>query len=463
MANSDYADRWAAASAALKQQTAQDPAAGAFPGQTYPGQKIMIADPTDPNQPPVPPSQQGVPAGAFDTQAPPMPGPAPQGALPPPDAATPPVNPGAPGAIATAEPPLTHDQLWAKMPDEVKTKILDQVEKSGVDVNHLFDSKVKTGEIQVDDADVKKPLTKEQKLEYISEVALRTASNLNRPGLNGFGDFADAKLATDARRSAIAQAEQDKQEAEQARAQQNAILDQRQKNLLDRQDRSDVARETRADIRQVGSEKRQQERLDAEAKLKAQEGNLDRASREKIANIQASGEGRKGAQIQIGDDGVLNSIVNGKATPVTHTVDGKEVPFTVKDKKFIGLTEEKAAELAEQAADNTLKDSKSARELRTQMADELKDPNSAASQAGIKGVHAYAVFSARRDLESAHTRALAQQVQAKGTSVPQAAAPPPTSGKIAPSSNRAPKEGDIIANGKGQRMVRKGDTWQPLQ
>jgi hypothetical protein len=147
------------------------------------------------------PAQQA-PAGAFGS-GPPQ-GPAPQvgafSALPA----------GAPAASAQPQdqdhPPMSAQQLWKDMPDEFKGQIEKQITDSGLDVDHTFAAKVDQGEIDPP----KKEMTRQEKLGYLAEVALRTMSNLSRPGTQSISDFADAKLATDARRGAIETAETDR-------------------------------------------------------------------------------------------------------------------------------------------------------------------------------------------------------------------------------------------------------------
>lgn len=140
------------------------------------------------------------PAGAFGG-VPPQ-GPAPQtgafSAGPAPGITAPKTDPDAP--------PLTASQLWKDMPDQFKGQIEKQIADSGMNVDQTYAAKVEEGEIEPP----KKAPTLQEKLGYLAEVALRTMSNLSRPGTQGFSDFADAKLATDARRGAIETAETDR-------------------------------------------------------------------------------------------------------------------------------------------------------------------------------------------------------------------------------------------------------------
>lgn len=145
------------------------------------------------SQPPTPS------AGAFGAVSPQ--GPAPQ------TSAFSAAAPSAPAPQArTEQPPLTAAQLWRDMPDEFKGQIEKQISESGMNVDQTFASKVEEGEIEPP----KKEPTLQEKLGYLAEVALRTMSNLSRPGTQGISDFADAKLATDARRGAIETAETDR-------------------------------------------------------------------------------------------------------------------------------------------------------------------------------------------------------------------------------------------------------------
>lgn len=270
------------------------------------------------------------------------------------------VTPTSP-AFQEARKPLSAKALYEQMPPEHKKELLSQIEKSGTDVNHLFQSHVDSGDIQISDQDVRKPLTKEQKLGYITEVAMRTLSNMNRPGPQGIGAWADASLETDQRRGALQQQADAENRRSQGEKEQQANIDRRQQNLLDRQDRSDFNRENRADARQAVSDTR----LDTRLAAQQTEGAADRASREKIAGM----EGRAGRNSSvIGEDGILRWVdSNGKARKVTETVDGKDVPVKIPPKfNTGGIDQDTIARIAGKQAETMMKDRKLVNKLKAQ-------------------------------------------------------------------------------------------------
>lgn len=264
--------------------------------------------------------------------------------------------------LTSGSAPVSAKDLYRQMPAETKRELLGSVEKTGMDVDQFFQSKVDSGEIQIADEDVRKPLTKEQKLGYITEVALRTISNLGRKGTSGFSDFADARLATDARRGAIEQATQQQNQQLQMSATQQALQDIRQERLLGRQDRADASREARADARQNASDTRADKRqAAADANAAA-----DRKNRLEIA-VMEKRAGRNAGSTIIGEDGILRWVdSNGKARKVTEDDgSGKQVPVKVPPKfNTGGLDQDTIARLAGKQAEIMLKDRKLVRKLK---------------------------------------------------------------------------------------------------
>lgn len=173
------------------------------------------------------------------------------------------------GAIDQAEgPPISAAELWKQMPAEQKDALLKQL--GHVDVDQEYDRMVSSGAI----APTKKNPTKHDKLGYIAEVALRTLSNMGRPGDQGINAWADAVLDTDTRRAAVDQAQMDRNAAALERARLETREDTKEARKNKRED-AEVVRKQAADI------------AAAEGKnaFEAEQNRLQRESAERIAGM----------------------------------------------------------------------------------------------------------------------------------------------------------------------------------
>jgi hypothetical protein len=233
------------------------------------------------------------PAGAFDAAPPAGPGAAPaQGAF------------DATDAKPMFDGPVSAKDLYSQMPPQAKQALLKQVEQGGVSVDDRFDGLVQSGEIQ---APVKKKLTKEEKLGYLAEVALRTISNMSREGTNSSSDWADAVLATDSRRGALEQAEQERT---------------RQQAEIQRREGREDAKETRQVGREESKETRERAAKGAEIATNqefiAEQNRLNRESEERQAKLRAAQDANRDKKVLIDDGGNMFTLENdGSARPIT--------------------------------------------------------------------------------------------------------------------------------------------------
>lgn len=298
MANSDYVGRYGAA---LRRLQALE--MGGLQG--VPG--TMSAEPP-----------QQSPQGAFGGMPPDMGQPAPQAA--PPQAAQ-------PGAFAQADQPfgdkpMTAADLYKQMPPEAKQQLIAQVEKGGMNVDQRFDSLVAKGEIPNVSGTDKKKLTKEEKLGYLAEVALRTISNLSRDNTTSAADAADAVLATNERRGAIEMADRERQR--------QAAEIQRQEGRADAREQRQYGREDAKENREIA---RGATTLKETQDFTAEQNRLDRESREREAKLRAEQDKRQGQRVLIDDQGGMFTLGDdGRATPIRTT---KEVVETQKGKRGV--------------------------------------------------------------------------------------------------------------------------------
>ena len=292
MANSDYVGRYGAA---LRQLHALE--SGGLSSQ------LPSALGPDAPQPggafgQMPAAPQG---GAFDQMAPA----APQGGPPA-------------GAMQAAEPapmfdkPMSARDLYAQMPPEAKSQLLEQVQKGGMSVDERYDQLVASGEIP-DAPPAKKKMSTEDKLGYLAEVALRTISNLSRPGTDSSADWADAALATNQRRGALEQAETERRRG--------AIEQIRREK---REDERDAAKESRADTRELGRDQREAVRrgieLETTQEFTSQQNKLARESAERIAAMREASERNQGKRVLIDEGGNMFTLGDdNKASPITST------------------------------------------------------------------------------------------------------------------------------------------------
>jgi hypothetical protein len=239
------------------------------------------------------------------------------------------------GAFDKAEPkpmfdkPMTAADVYAQMPPEQKTALLQQVEKNGMSVDKRFDQLVAKGEIP--QVPKKKKMTKEEKLGYLAEVALRTISNLGREGTTSSADWADATLATNERRSALEMAEQE-------RARQQA-------EVIRREGRED-AKETRTVGREEAREQREVARggatIETNQAFTAEQNRLDRESREREARLRAEQDKRQNQKVLVDDGGNMYTLgEDGRAAPIKTT---KEVVEETKGKRGVTVRIRKQVE-----------------------------------------------------------------------------------------------------------------------
>jgi hypothetical protein len=245
------------------------------------------------------------------------------------------VSPGAPSAFVQAEPPVMRHgafdaaeaqgapafgkpmsarDLYKQLPPEQKAVLLQQVEKGGMSVDDRYDSLVASGEVEKPTG--KKKLTKEEKLGYLAEVALRTISNMSRQGTDSSADWADAVLTTDARRGALEQAEQ-----ERARQQAEVL---RKEGREDAKEERVYGREDKKDQRQVAA--RGAEIEDTQA-FTAEQNRLNRESQERMAQLRAAQDANQNAKVLMADDGSMFTLQpDGSAKPIVSRKTVKKTP-----------------------------------------------------------------------------------------------------------------------------------------
>lgn len=176
--------------------------------------------------------------------------------------------------------PISAGDLYKQMPTEAKDAMAAQLKAQGINVDEAYAREVKAGNIPAQE----KTPSHHEKIGYLAEVALRTISNLGREGTNSSADWADAVLATDARREGVS--ERERQEARQ---------DTKEQSAFDRTAAAEQrARAERLSEREEDRGTRTVER-EADKKDRAQERASDRAftRAENAANRKAAAEERK--------------------------------------------------------------------------------------------------------------------------------------------------------------------------
>lgn len=242
------------------------------------------------------------------------------------------------GAFETAEgppmfdKPMTASDMYAQMPPEAKAALVEKVESGGMSVDEKYDALVASGEIKTPPT---KPKTKEEKMGYLAEIALRTLSNLSRPGTESISDFADAKLYTDERRGALEMAEQD-------RVRKHADVRRRES----REERLELGREGRAEKRDTAKETRQAAAKGTELEMTqehtSRENQLNRESEERRAKIRAAQESHRDKRVLMGEDGSMFTLEeDGTAKPITSK---KKVKETKAGKRGVKFTVEREVE-----------------------------------------------------------------------------------------------------------------------
>lgn len=216
------------------------------------------------------------------------------------------------------EKPVSAAELYKQMPDDAKEAMAEQLKAQGIDVDTAYEREVQAGNIVAQ----KKPPSRNEKMGYLAEVALRTISNLGRQGTTSSADWADAVLATDARRDGLA--ERERQETRQDTKEQTAF--QRAQEAEAR------ARAERLAEREADRTARKSER-DEDRTTRSKERDEDRAfTREENARARAAAAadrkaGRQPRTITATDGGVYTLNDDGTATPVTTE---REVDETVR-------------------------------------------------------------------------------------------------------------------------------------
>lgn len=235
-----------------------------------------------------------VPGGAFDAVTP-----------------NPAMDPMSPENMKPATPafdqvegkPLSAKQLYTDMPDEHKAALEKQIDDSGIDVNMQFGRAIATGILPAPEKP--KEMSKRDKIGYLAEVALRTISNMSRPGTSSGADWADATLQTDTRRGAIESVERERELSAAERRRLEQREDTKTAHTEGREDTTTRTAQQRADA------KESRERAEHVAD-KQQEAELEKQkiAREKSANRKTI----------IGDDGQIYTLGdNADATAVTTT------------------------------------------------------------------------------------------------------------------------------------------------
>ena len=212
--------------------------------------------------------------------------------------------PPAQPAMDQAQSPLGIQQLYKDMPDEFKDQLTDQIKKSGRSVEDIYAQKVASGEIA---PPVKRPKTSKEKLGYIAEVALRTLSNLSRPDTLGVSDWADAQLATDQRRGALEQV--DEERFRQATEKQR--LERREDTQLTRKEGREDAAETRRTAGTI-TEAETRRRFESSENKKQREAALE-LERVRSTNEKAN----KPGQVITDENGNVFRLDDTNAKPVT--------------------------------------------------------------------------------------------------------------------------------------------------
>lgn len=205
--------------------------------------------------------------------------------------------------------PISSGDLYKQIPKEVKDQMADHLKENGVDIDQAYQKEVTSGNIVAP----KKEPDKHEKLGYLAEVALRTISNLNRPTKNSAGDWADAVLETDARRSGIDE-----------RARLEARTDAEQAHREGRED----TRFSTIDQRAIQAEERARAQHEADLGATAEENRKNRESQERTARENRASIERTSARprLQPNQEGDLFLINDaGQATPVTQKKKVKTV------------------------------------------------------------------------------------------------------------------------------------------
>lgn len=250
-------------------------------------------------------------AGAFDRQ---LPAPEAGGAFRPTQQRAPAFQ-QAPPPMFDPDKPVSAGELYGQMPDEAKEAMAEQLKTQGIDVDAAYASEVAAGNLPAQE----KPPSRNEKMGYLAEVALRTISNLGRPGTNSSADWADAVLTTDARREGIA--ERSRLEAKQEAKEQGA---------LSRAEAAEArARAERLAEREADREARTAERGE-ERTLRSKERADDRAFTREQAELtrKQAADRRAGRQPRIltsADGGVFSIGDDSTATPVTTEREVEEV------------------------------------------------------------------------------------------------------------------------------------------
>lgn len=236
------------------------------------------------------PQQFGSPQGAFGAATPQATG------------AFPPLEQSA--EQDQAGPPVSAAQLWKDMPPEYKTQAIKQIEDSGTSLDELYAKHAEAGEVPP----IKKEMTKEEKLGYLGEIALRTISNLSRPGTQGISDFADAKLAVDARRGGIEQAE-----LQRARAEQET------RRLEARADKKDTTSAAARDEEQRRDRAAKLAESESQRDAIASEGALSRKNALDIAAMQEKSRSaeKQGPVLTDEEGNMFHLNADGTAAPIT--------------------------------------------------------------------------------------------------------------------------------------------------
>lgn len=212
-------------------------------------------------------------------------------------------------AIEQAEgAPMSASQLWADMPDEQKKDLEKQI--SHLDVDQMYDRQVTSGAL----VPKKKNPTRHDKIGYLAEVALRTISNMGRPGDQGINAWADAVLETDSRRGAMDQAEI----AREREASEKARLEHREDTKDARRNSREDARRKEDNTRADAKEARDRAAAAADAEMRAEESRKEREAADARAKTMS---GPKNKQIIYDNEGYAFDAADGSPIMVTKEVE----------------------------------------------------------------------------------------------------------------------------------------------